>query len=55
MNEIRNHWRRWLYWFVLGVAIIIISERLKDKLKDSIIHTEIYGSDHCPIELRMEI
>ena len=24
MNEIRNHWRRWLYWFVLGVAIIVV-------------------------------
>ena len=24
MNEIRNHWRRWLYWFVLGVAMIVV-------------------------------
>lgn len=37
------------------IDYFIISERLKDKLKDSIIHTEIYGSDHCPIEVRMEI
>lgn len=29
----------------------IISDRLKEKLKDVIIHNEIYGSDHCPIEI----
>lgn len=28
MNEIKNHWRRWLYWFVLGVAIIIVYKAL---------------------------
>lgn len=28
-----------------------VSERLKDKLKDAKIHTEIMGSDHCPVEL----
>lgn len=29
------------------------SERMKDKLKDSIIHTDVMGSDHCPVELLM--
>ena len=24
MNEIKNHWKKWLYWFFLGVAIIIV-------------------------------
>lgn len=24
MNEIRNHWKKWIYWFLLGVAIIIV-------------------------------
>lgn len=28
-----------------------VSECLKDKLKDAKIHTEVYGSDHCPVEL----
>lgn len=28
MNEIKNHWRRWLYWFVLGVAIIVVYKAL---------------------------
>lgn len=24
MNEIRNHWKKWIYWFFLGVAIIVV-------------------------------
>lgn len=30
------------------------SERLKGRLKDSKIHTEIFGSDHCPVELILD-
>ncbi len=29
----------------------LVSEALKDRLRDAAIHTEIYGSDHCPVEL----
>lgn len=32
-----------------------VSECLKDKLLDAAIHTEILGSDHCPIELQIMI
>ncbi len=32
----------------------IVSARLKDRIKDSVIHSEIYGSDHCPVELIIE-
>lgn len=32
-----------------------VSECLKAKLKDAKIHTDILGSDHCPIELDMDI
>ena len=28
-----------------------VSECLKDRLKSAAIHTEVYGSDHCPVEL----
>lgn len=28
MNEIKNHWKKWLYWFALGVAIIIVYKAL---------------------------
>lgn len=30
-----------------------VSERLKDQLEDAKIHTEITGSDHCPVELTL--
>lgn len=29
----------------------IVSERLKDRLVSADIHTEVMGSDHCPVEL----
>lgn len=32
-----------------------VSECLKDKLVDAKIHTEIMGSDHCPVELQIEL
>lgn len=35
MNEIKNHWKKWLYWFLLGVAIIIVYKAL-DNLGDII-------------------
>ncbi len=39
MNEIKNHWRKWLYWFLLGVAIIIVYKIL-DNFADI---TEVIG------------
>ncbi len=24
MNEVKNHWKKWIYWFLLGLAIIIV-------------------------------
>ncbi|MDE7367149.1 MAG: exodeoxyribonuclease III [Lachnospiraceae bacterium] len=32
-----------------------VSEGLKDKLIDAKIHTDIFGSDHCPVELDIEL
>lgn len=32
-----------------------VSESLKDKLRDAKIHTEILGSDHCPVELDIDL
>ena len=31
-----------------------VSERLKDRLKGADIHTEVLGSDHCPVELTID-
>lgn len=28
-----------------------VSESLKDELESAKIHTEVFGSDHCPVEL----
>lgn len=36
------------------IDYFIISESLKDKLIDSKIHRDILGSDHCPIEIRID-
>lgn len=35
------------------IDYFLVSECLKDKLEDAAIHTEIMGSDHCPVELLM--
>ena len=32
-----------------------VSESLKEKLKGTSIHTEVFGSDHCPVELDIEV
>ena len=36
------------------IDYFVTSEALNDKLVDAKIHTEVYGSDHCPVELVME-
>lgn len=37
------------------IDYFIISEDIKDKIIDSKIHSEIFGSDHCPVELDINI
>ena len=36
------------------IDYFIASKRLADRLEDAKIHTEIYGSDHCPVELDLK-
>ena len=36
------------------IDYFILSDCLKDRIKDSRIHTDIMGSDHCPVELDFE-
>lgn len=45
-REKNNGWR---------IDYFIVSEDLKDKVKDAKIHTDIFGSDHCPVELDIEL
>ncbi len=43
----------WSYRFKAGWRIdyFIVTDSLKDRLESASIHQEIYGSDHCPVEL----
>ena len=36
------------------IDYFVVSENLKDRLTDAKIHTEIFGSDHCPVELTIK-
>ncbi|MDE6608038.1 MAG: exodeoxyribonuclease III, partial [Lachnospiraceae bacterium] len=33
------------------IDYFVVSESLQEKLEGAKIHTEVYGSDHCPVEL----
>ena len=33
------------------IDYFLVSERIKDRIEDAIIDTEILGSDHCPVAL----
>lgn len=37
------------------IDYFVASERLKEKLSGAKIHTEVLGSDHCPVELTVEL
>lgn len=37
------------------IDYFMVSDKIADKMKDAKIHNEIYGSDHCPVELDIEI
>ena len=37
------------------IDYFIVSNRIKDKVQDSIIHDDILGSDHCPVQLMINI
>ena len=37
------------------IDYFIVSDRLQSQLNDAIIHSNIFGSDHCPVELNISI
>lgn len=37
------------------IDYFVVSEDLKEKLEDAKIHTEVMGSDHCPVELDVNL
>ena len=36
------------------IDYFIVSERLKEKIQDVKIHSQVIGSDHCPVELDIQ-
>lgn len=57
-DEVRYSW--WSYRFQARqknagwrIDYFVISNRLRERLEDAAIHTDILGSDHCPVELRL--
>jgi len=36
------------------IDYFVVSEKLKDRIREASIHPEIMGSDHCPVELIIE-
>jgi len=50
-SYMRNSRERNIGW---RIDYFLVSERLKDRLKDAQIHSEVMGSDHCPVMLEIE-
>ena len=36
------------------IDYFVVSERLMEQVEGAVIHTEIFGSDHCPVELTIK-
>ena len=36
------------------IDYFVVSDRLKDRIKDTYILNEIFGSDHCPVVLELD-
>jgi exodeoxyribonuclease-3 len=37
------------------IDYFLVSESLKDKVKDAQIHAQVFGSDHCPVSITLDI
>ena len=37
------------------IDYFVVSDDIADKMKDTVIHTDIMGSDHCPVELIIDL
>jgi len=60
--ELKDAYSWWSYRFKARernagwrIDYFLVSEGLKDKVSDAKIHTDIFGSDHCPVEVDLDI
>ncbi|MGN0433918.1 MAG: endonuclease/exonuclease/phosphatase family protein, partial [Bilifractor sp.] len=37
------------------IDYFLITDNLRDHVSDAVIHTDVMGSDHCPVELDLTI
>ena len=51
-NVIFNSRERNVGW---RIDYFLVGEKLKDRIKNAEIHNEIYGSDHCPVSIDLEL
>lgn len=59
-DEVKYSW--WSYRFKAReknagwrIDYFVVSNRIADKIKAAEIHNDIFGSDHCPVELEIEL
>ena len=59
-DEVKYSW--WSYRFHAReknagwrIDYFIVSRRIADKIRAAEIHNEIFGSDHCPVELDIDL
>ena len=59
--DVTDHYTWWSYRFNARknnagwrIDYFLVSDSLKDKIKDAMIYDDIYGSDHCPVGLEIE-
>ena len=59
-EEVKYSW--WSYRFKAReknagwrIDYFVVSNRIADKIKTAEIHNDIFGSDHCPVELEIEL
>ena len=59
-EEVKYSW--WSYRFKARerntgwrIDYFLVSERIMDKVRDAAIHTEVLGSDHCPVSLDISL
>jgi len=57
-----GHYSWWTHWAKARernvgwrIDYFLVSEELKDKVKNATIHADVMGSDHCPVSIEIEI